>query len=183
MQWPIDEKEPNIGADCLACFIGDQAPEVVIVSFSDILKGDLWGPGDPSPPNEQFELTQTDPCTWVGNFRGFTCTWSIGFGQSAIWFQIDAPTRAFFQIGANCQHSYENFLNVPAGNFYYGGQCLITFAFPGNGFTIGSLAEAFGIPVDSSVNSLVYAIENDVQVVKFQESTKNIKVSIKRDFT
>lgn len=120
----------GVGDSCGVCwgsglpFGPGLTPSAVTIVFSDIIKGNLWVPGDLLPPNGSYFVSQSLPCTFSKIFSDTQVTWSIG-EESFLSIVIGGSILAF--IGSDIESCVLGFTStlLPAGQKYAGGSAEI----------------------------------------------------------
>lgn len=179
---PIDPDEYEYGGDCVACWPASSTPRYVYASFSNILRGNDWVPGDPDPPSETFKLTQDLTCRWTFSTATLQFFYEPTLDVTGLSIGLVANGVVFLGIAGPCAINFVNFIQNPVGNKYYGGEASAFWIEPPESPSIGVLCDLLGIPQVQETTALVYPIQPEKQVAKLQNFTENIKISIKRDF-
>lgn len=179
----INEENYSFGLNCNICFDPGKAPEHIYASFSNILRGATWVPGDSDPPNGIFKLTNFIACGWSVVAGGLVFTYSLGVGVSFMRVEYLPATFAFFDNPAvQCEFNFVNDILVPAGNKYYGGECYCSWVEPPKDNSLSELCENLNINTDGLTDSLIYPVDSTAHVINMLRGTDQIKVLIKRDF-
>lgn len=149
------------------CYPLDKCPKYLYLCLTGIKKGDLWGPGDPEPPNGiwRIEILKTE--WWAWSYGPIQFQYLPTIGRSDVKVDIDPWTVIFIhETLDDCRKWFVNNLVNPAIEKYYDGFCLVTEAIPEGGLgeeEIMSLmnlerrAEVFARPTAMADNKAVHA--------------------------
>lgn len=121
--------DPN---PCNACFDPGKTPDKIFLCFAEIQIGALWTPADPPPPFGSFELSHNGFCDWELIGVDYTFLYQTVPDFSDVTVLTPGFDTAFWKrhVGI-CHNWWENFAQVPAGNKWFGGYCLLINTLPG----------------------------------------------------
>lgn len=183
MEIPVDPEQLLYGQNCNICFAPSFTPFYIYFSYTGILRGDLWAGGDPDPPNEIYKLDQIHPCIWEATVNGLKIVYNTGLGQTIVGITHPAVGEIFgAEPAGNCLQEFINDHQVPHNRKYYSGSAYVTWIEPPEYNSLSALCDLFNIPQNNETTALPYPVDPDQYVVKLQNFTENIKISIKRDF-
>ncbi len=118
------EPPPNT---CNGCFGAAQTPDLILINFNGILRGDDWVPADGEPPNGIWPIPPDGPCHFGAIVNGHDVNYDLVAPVSGLTIDTPLPRNAFIDvIVALYQTWFENAKNVAAGNHFYGGYASIT---------------------------------------------------------
>lgn len=117
---------------CNVCCDPGKTPETMFLCFSEIQIGDLWTPADPPPPFGSYELTHIGTCDWKLIGADFTFLYHTVMGWSDVFVYTPILESCFWHPGdAPCLNWFTNFQQVPAGEKWFGGYCVLINTLPG----------------------------------------------------
>lgn len=127
---PTYSDPPDI---CPLCFGVNQTPDYVLIFFSGIQIGDLWGPADPPSPNGLHIADNFAPC----HFEDRALDWNIAYrfvgGRTHCDLSHDVAGPAFSNNLPDVCHIWcPNEIVNPAISKFYGGQCIVMSPLIGN---------------------------------------------------
>lgn len=123
--------QPPPGPDCVAIFPPDEAPTILVATFSGIKKGDVWQPWMLEPLSGTWELTQRWQCSW--RFAHLLYEILAEFRNGEFWFLFDMlPPVGLYQFSAGGlpppNWSPANSQTNPAIEAYYDGQLQVMWS-------------------------------------------------------
>jgi len=166
---------------CPACFAAGETPEKIFLCLSGILQGALWGPADPPPMNGIWELTADGPCSWVDNIVGITIDFDPSPGATRLAVLDTAPNFHFtYNQAPVCQIWFPNDQNVPAGQFFYAGFCMIIDPTVTGILTTDEILTLFNFPYHDTLwtNPRPKSAEETVYTMSSRADKTNIKILV-----
>lgn len=136
MGLPLLELPTFSPADCLACYPAGKTPGRFYATFAEIKAGWAWDPTWDPPPNRTFEILQVPHlhnCVWEYIGLNWGCSYTTTLAGpplpgSQIGLTCVLPGVAWGFKGVirpQCKYSFENQIQNPIPNVYYGGYCWI----------------------------------------------------------
>jgi hypothetical protein len=124
---PADYNFVTTPDECDACYPADETPVSLFLQLTGIAAGSAWSPGDPAPPNGLFELTYNVQCNWLGSSGPYSMIYGFVFPNWVLSVGVSALGTAFINSSEpDCTVAFDNSINSPTGNVYYGGSGLVT---------------------------------------------------------
>ena len=124
------------GLPCPICWGSDKpfgelpTPKYIIVRFSGLLPGELYAPDTPFPPLEVWVKQDPDfPCTFTGSVNNYGVVLRFEQTQTFLSYLHNDPNYGiFFKFQAGkCQKEFQNGINDPENNYFYGGIATISW--------------------------------------------------------
>jgi len=124
--------DPVYGHNCALCFAIGRTPSTLKCMFGGVERGWAWQPAYGMPPNGYWDLINDEvfPCLWTHGAPPWPqIRFLLQDGQSTLGCKPDHFRTAFSgRVFENCKYHFENLLQGPAGNAFYGGHAHVITA-------------------------------------------------------
>lgn len=182
----IDTGTPDAYAppalNCNACHAVNETPLYKYAAISGVLKGDLWNPADPPPPNGLWKLETQMVCTWFNFFPNWEITLMHNIPNTALTVRIPFVLEGFSAVEAGaCTRYLPNVNQVPAGNHYYSGQAVIYDFTAADDSTLQENLALMNIEAQEGTYVNIRSAEGDTAVKIISSHRQDINIAIKEE--